>query len=212
MHRVKLLAFVQLLLLTVASAHSYAQQIPSSDNDYAKVNVFGVEGTGNKFIYVFDRSGSMEGAPLAAAKSQLLKSLETLDDLRQFHIIFYSHRLLSFDLSGARGRIAFGTDQNKRAAARFVASVKADGGTDRFLALKTALALQPDTIFFLSDADDPMRNRELNEILRINERTGAKICVIEFGTGKEPHDNFLKLLARESGGNYKFIDIAKLPR
>jgi hypothetical protein len=41
----------------------------------ARVSVFGVEGTGTKFVYLFDRSSSMDGAPLAAAKRQLLESL-----------------------------------------------------------------------------------------------------------------------------------------
>src|SRR5262249_11991589 len=38
----------------------------------AKVRVFGVEGHGRKFLYLFDRSASMEGAPLSAANPPLL--------------------------------------------------------------------------------------------------------------------------------------------
>jgi len=39
-----------------------------ADSDYARVTIFGIEAKGAKFVYVFDRSGSMNGAPLAAAK------------------------------------------------------------------------------------------------------------------------------------------------
>jgi hypothetical protein len=183
----------------------------SAGNDYAKVSVFGVEGSGNKFVYLFDRSSSMEGTPLAAAKRQLLESLEKLNDVHQFHIIFFNHRLQSFDITGGLRRIAFATERNKRLAARFVGGVKADGGTERFAALKHALALRPDVIFFLSDADDPMSSKEMADLARLNERVGAQICVIEFGGGDTvPKENFLKTLASESGGQYGYVNVAKL--
>jgi len=191
---------------------AYGQRLDTSAaNDYAKISVFGVEGTGNKFVYLFDRSSSMEGAPLAAAKQQLLRSLEGLQDTHQFHIVFFNHRLQSSGVKGGSQRIAFATQRNKQLASRFVSGVKADGGTERFAALKHALALRPDVIFFLSDADDPMSNKEMHELARINERVGAQICVIEFGRGDtEPQDNFLRTIANESGGQYGYVNAAKL--
>jgi hypothetical protein len=187
-----------------------ALSAPSGDR-YAKVNVFGVEATGNKFIYLFDRSASMDGAPLANAKRQLIESLKSLDEIHQFHIIFFNHRLQSFTAAAGGPRIAFASDGNKQLAARFLGRVKADGGTDRFLALKHALSLHPDTIFFLSDADDPMSDSEMAKLARINEDVGAAICVIEFGRGPdEPERNFLTELARLSGGKYGYVDVTKL--
>lgn len=189
-----------------------AQRVPT-DNNYSKVKVFGVEGAGNKFVYVFDRSASMQGAPLAAAKSQLIKSLDAINEVQQFHIIFFNQRILSFDLTGGSRRIAFGTDRNKKSAARFIKSVTADGGTARFPALKHALAFQPDVIFFLSDVVDPISAKEMTEIARINERIGAQICVIEFGTDDKPSkSNFLTELARGSSGQYGYVNVSKLPR
>ena len=145
---------------------------PDGDDRYAKVSVFGVEGKGNKFVYVFDRSSSMEGAPLAAAKRQLLESLESLDSVHQFHIIFFNHRLRMFDVTGGGRRIAFATDRNKKLAANFVGGITADGGTDRFAALKQALAFRPDVIFFLTDADDPMSASEMADLEQVNSRLG----------------------------------------
>jgi hypothetical protein len=191
---------------------SVAQALRERSGDgYAKVNVFGVEGTGNKFIYLFDRSASMEGAPLANAKRQLVESLKSLDEVHQFHIIFFNHRLQSFTATPGGPRIAFATDRNKKLAGGFLGRVKADGGTDRFLALKHALALHPDTIFFLSDADDPMSDSEMAKLARINEDVGAAICVIEFGRDPDkPERNFLTELARQSGGRYGYVDVTKL--
>jgi uncharacterized protein with von Willebrand factor type A (vWA) domain len=184
------------------------------NQSYSKVSVFGVEGSGNKFVYLFDRSASMDGAPLAAAKRRLLESIETIDELQQFHIIFFNQRLLSLNVRGGGAqRIAFATEQNKKQAARFVQGVKADGGTDRFAALKQSLAIRPDVIFFLSDADDPMTAKEMAQIARLNERAGAQICAIEFGSGDAaPESNFLIDLARESGGQYAYVNVLKLSK
>ena len=195
------------------SLTSGSERRPSfSNDDYAKVNVFGVEGSGNKFVYVFDRSASMVGPPLAAAKRELLKSIEMLGDVHQFHIIFFNQRMQSFDITGGSQRISFATDRNKRLAARFVDGVKADGGSARFAALKQALAFRPDVVFFLSDADGPMSESEVADILRLNERIGAAICVIEFGSGDTaPKRNFLTELANENGGQYGYVNAAKLP-
>jgi hypothetical protein len=183
----------------------------STGGGYTKVSVFGVEGTGNKFVYVFDRSASMEGAPLAAAKRQLIESLKSLEDTHQFHIIFFNHRLRAFDITGGARRIAFGTERNKRLASNFVGGITADGGTDRFTALKQALAFRPDVVFFLTDADDPMSASEMADIERLQSRIGTAICVIEFGrTTAAPSKNFLTDLAQLSDGQYGYVDTTKL--
>ena len=181
---------------------------------YAKVSVFGVEGKGSKFVYLFDRSASMEGPPLTAAKKQLLESLRSLDSLHQFQVVFFNSTTRVFDASGGAGggkRIAFATDRNKQLAANFIGGMTADGGTDRMVALREAIAMTPNVIFFLSDADDPMTSSEMAEITRLNRRAQAAISVIEFGRKPTPMpDNFLMQLARESGGQYGYIDTTTL--
>jgi hypothetical protein len=177
----------------------------------ARVSVFGVQGEGTKFVYLFDRSSSMEGAPLAAAKRQLLESLAALDSVHQFHIIFFNTKTQSFDITGGGRRIAFATDRNKHLAANFVGGIVADGGTDRLTALKHAIGFAPDVIFFLTDADDPMSPGELAEIARANARASAALCVIEFGRRQSPSPgNFLAELARQSGGQYGYVNTATL--
>lgn len=178
---------------------------------YAKVSVFGVEGKGNKFVYLFDRSASMDGAPLAAAKRQLLDSMKSLDTIHQFHIIFFNTRTSAFKLPDGGRRIAFASDRNKQLAANFVGGVTADGGTDRVAALRDAIGYAPDVVFFLTDADDPMSTSELAEITKANRRSQTAICVIEFGRKAAPTPkNFLMQLASESGGQYGYVDTTKL--
>ncbi len=172
----------------------------------ATVRVFGTEGTGHKFVYLFDRSVSMEGARMAAAQRELIGSLESLENTHQFQIIFFNHDVHLFDLTGGQQRVAFASEDNKKRAAQWVRRVSADGGTDRVPALSRAIALRPDVIFFLTDADDPMSAYDLDLIQRRN-RGRATINAIEFGSGP-PHGrrNFLARLAEQSRGQYVYLN------
>ena len=162
----------------VGTAHGATSGSSGSKNlrgGYARTGVFGVESEGYKFIYVFDRSGSMGGhggAPLAAAKAQLLDSLEKLGQTHQFEIIFYNEEPHVFEVSGSTGRLVFANDQNKTLAKRFIGGVTADGGTDHEPALAMALRMAPDVIFFLTDADEPrLSASQLARISRMNKGT-----------------------------------------
>jgi hypothetical protein len=177
----------------------------------AQVRVFGVEGVGKKFVYLFDRSTSMEGPPLKTAKQQLVQSLQSLDNLHQFHIIFFNQQQRHFSVPGAGRRIPFATDRNRQLAAKFVGGITADGGTDRLPALRAAIAMQPNVIFFLTDADDPMPESELEDLERLNRRAGATISTIEFGRGpRTTTSNFLTELAARTGGQYGYVDTLSL--
>ena len=177
----------------------------------ARTAVFGVQGVGSRFIYVFDRSGSMEGAPLAAAKEQLIASLESLDKVHQFQIIFYNQKPYVMQLTpGQAPSMEFADDDGKKRAESFIGSILADGGTRHVEALELALSLKPDVIFFLTDADDPkLSTTELDRIRRLNN--GASINAIEFGSGAASGgQNFLKRLAEQNHGNYGYVDASRL--
>jgi hypothetical protein len=182
----------------------------------AQTQVFGAQGIGTKFVYVFDRSGSMEGfggRPLAAAKRELVKSLAPLDSVHEFQIIFYNENPQVFNPEMPRPpRLRFGTEQEKRQAESFVRSVVANGGTQHIKALRVALRMAPDVIFFLTDADDPqLTSAELDEIRRLN-KAGTTINAIEFGSTSAPRgENFLMRLARENGGKHVYVDVTALP-
>jgi hypothetical protein len=181
----------------------------------AKTSVFGLPGEGYKFVYVFDRSGSMGGggrSTLSAAKSELLKSLDSLGDTHQFQIIFYNEEPDIMKIAGGN-RLVFGTEQNKTLARRFVGGITADGSTHHEEALLMALRLKPDVIFFLTDADEPALTP--NQLRRIRQMCDGvtSINAIEFGLGPSlGAENFLSRLARENGGRYAYFDISVLGR
>jgi hypothetical protein len=179
----------------------------------ARTGVFGVSGVGYKFVYVFDRSGSMDGhggAPLASAKRELVHSLRELEKTHQFQIIFYNENPRIFAPSGGEGRLAFGTEQNKRLAERFVGGITADGATQHEEALTMALRMRPDVIFFLTDADEPsLSAKQLARIAQQNH--GTSINAIEFGYGPQgDSNNFLVRMARQNGGQHVYVDVSQL--
>jgi hypothetical protein len=75
-----------------------------------------------------------------------------------------------------------------------------------------ALQMNPDVVFFLTDADEPkLSASELQQIVRWNK--GTTINAIEFGSGSSPgRDNFLRRIAEQNGGQYRYVDVTTLPR
>lgn len=172
--------------------------------------VFGVKGTGSRFIYVFDRSASMEGyegRPLRAAKQELLKSLESLGETHRFQIIFYNDQTRIFQPEGGAARLVEATDLMKEKGTRFVQSIRGDRGTNHMSALQLALSFGPDVIFLLTDAEGGFTKREMDMLARWN-RAGTVINAIEFGVGrKSDSDRSLQQLARENGGQYTYKNV-----
>jgi hypothetical protein len=177
----------------------------------ARTSLFGLVGEGYKFAYVFDRSGSMggKGGALRAVKAELVRSLDLLDTVHQFQIVHYNEKPVLFNPSGTPGRLAFATDENKQRAANFLDSLTAGGGTDHEEALKLAIRLQPDVIFFMTDGDDPKLSGAQLEKLR-HMAAGIIINAVEFGHGPKPSEaSFLSQLAQQNGGGYAYVDLTK---
>ncbi len=177
-----------------------------------RTKVYGLKGEGYKFVYVFDRSGSMGGSgnrALNSAKRELLQSLDDLGETHQFQIIFYNDVPTIMRLGG-QAQLMFGNEANKIEARAFVNSIAADGATQHEPAIKLALQLSPDVVFFLTDADQPELSRaQLDRIARMNDGR-AVINTIEFGLGpKIRKANFLDRLAEENGGQSVYVDISR---
>lgn len=174
-------------------------------------SVFGVSGSGSTFVYVFDHSESMSasgGKPLRAAKQELIRSLRTLSERQQFQVIFYNDRPKAFSPDGQTTGLVFGEDGIRRRAEAFVNRTVAVGGTEHQLALRMALRLAPDAIFFLTDASiQTMSADQMADIRRRAEQSGTVIHAIQFGSGPEPASSFMKEIARQNRGGYRYLDV-----
>ncbi|MCY2975030.1 MAG: hypothetical protein NTW52_10240 [Planctomycetota bacterium] len=183
-----------------------------------KTQVFGIEGSGNSFVYVFDRSDSMngfEGAPFRAAKKELLKSLESLKSINQFQIIFYNEAPSPYQgaLSGTRSLI-YATDNERATAIEYVRGSNAIGGTEHVPALRLGASMNADVLFFLTDAADPiLSDGQINDIIQRCTARGTTVHSIEFGSGPSPGPGrWIEQLATQTGGQYRYVDIVQIER
>jgi len=199
------LAFACAMLVAVVTAAAAEPIVPAG----IQTGIFGQEARGNRFVYVFDRSASMgepDGRPLARAKQELLASLDRLGSVQQFYVVFYNQRQHVFNAADARHRLVFATDDNKRAARRFIEAVRADGGTRHFEAIATGLRLRPDVMFVLTDGEaaDDLSAAELESLG--GSLAGTKCIVVQFGGDDGRRSPRLARLAEMSGGRYAVVD------
>jgi len=178
-----------------------------------KTSFFGVEGTGASFVFVVDRSDSMNTydlGPLRAAKREVLKCLETLKDYHQFQIVFYNDSVIA--ANGNASRMVFATDSDKERATNFVRMMPGAGGTEHLPAIKLGLSMAPDVLFFLTDADDPsLSSSQLADIQQRAVRTKTTIHSIQFNVGEDVGTgSWIRALAEMNRGTYKYVDIAAL--
>ena len=182
------------------------------DGEKATTMFFGVSGSGSRFIYVLDRSDSMNGPPLSAAKRETIRSISTLGESQSFQIVIYNNRPSYASPRGQAFWMLPGNDSMKQWATQYIRSIPAHGGTEHYDALKLALKLEPDVIFLLTDANIPqLRRSRLDEIRVLCERAGTTIHAVEFGTEVvAPEGSFLRTLAAENGGEYRYLDVRTL--
>ncbi len=183
-------------------------QMPLPGNHGVETDFFGARSKGARFVYVIDRSASM-GRGLNVAKTELLASLEKLPPTAQFQVIAYDldQRLLD---GVSKGGLLPATRENKDRTARFLEPLRSEGGTDHVRALRKALTLTPQVIYFLTDADE-LRPEEVRELTLLNQRgANARIFCIELSTLNENRtNNPMRLLAQENRGLYRGIDLAR---
>jgi Ca-activated chloride channel family protein len=189
---------------------------PSAPTVQGKATSFlGVQDAGRRFVYVLDRSGSMDNGPLQSAKVELLASLENLDATQEFQVIFYNNEAIPLVPRSKHFELFRGNTAHRLEVAQQLEHISADGGTSHLKALEAALPYNADVIFFLTDADElDLLPEELAAITRRNNG-GARIHCIEFGDGpdltlpKRPR-NALRKFAHENGGSYRYLDVSRL--
>ena len=175
---------------------------------------FGTRDAGMKVVFVVDASGSMTSYnAMQVAKSELMASLQSLDERQQFLIIYYDDAPHVVKLKNElKPTLALATEINKTLARQQIAGIQPGAGTDHYPAVELALKLNPDVIFFLTDAAEPaMHPADLEKVKRLNNGH-ARIHSIELGVGPELVEyssNFLRRLAQQNGGTHRYHDVTK---
>ncbi|MDO4557637.1 MAG: hypothetical protein Q4C47_01565 [Planctomycetia bacterium] len=176
----------------------------------AIVSFFGLETTGTSFVFLVDSSASTGGRgnlTLPLIRAQVDRSLRRLDEVHRFGIVVYGESPRWYRPASAAGPVTFATEENRERASRFLRTVRSGGNTDHLRALREALRVRPDVLFWMTDGEDPKLSREeLDELREL--AAGTRIYTLEFGVGDAPESpGFLKIAAEENGGTHRWIDL-----
>jgi hypothetical protein len=184
--------------------------------------VWNVSVPANRIVYVIDFSGSIIVA-VDELKRELKHSIARLRPTQLFEVVlFYGEGAGSQDVSKAE---AFGsqlqpaTEETRRQFFRWLDSKAPRGATDPLPALKRALALKPQAIFFFSDGF--FEDSVVEELNRANQAVGAKIVCLVFDeillqdTSRVPRETEgarrLRRVAEQNHGQFKIVTAADLP-
>jgi len=163
---------------------------------------FGLEARGQKFVFVVDRSGSMTGPKLDAAKAELIRSVRALARDAKFYTIFFNHTHMAMPADD----LVAATEGSKRRHFTWVSGVTAGGGTNPVSAMKLALSLKPDVIWLLSDGIF-----HANAVAAIRSANpGARVQVHTLAFCSREGEKLLQQIAQDSRGQYRFITPASI--
>jgi Ca-activated chloride channel family protein len=163
-------------------------------------------------VFVFDTSGSMNGAKIEQAKRALQFILNNLNPHDRFNIIRFNSEVEPF-----RKGLVEAAPASVEAARDFVAEIKAVGGTAIDDALATSFESLPTTrlasddgrrtmIVFMTDGQPTIGEtnpeRILANVARLN-RGRARLFV--FGVGDDVNTLLLDRLARDGAGTVEYV-------
>lgn len=164
----------------------------------AAVEFYGVKATGQRFVFVTDCSGSMEGPPLQQVKEQLRKSISDLPTHAEFCVVFFNHAAIAMPSSDC----VQATPDNIHRFLDWADQVQSSGGTDPSGALQLALALKPSVVFLLTDG-----HFELAPTLRVigSTNTLPPVQIHTIAIGDRTAEPLLRRIAEDTNGNYRYV-------
>ena len=170
-----------------------------------------IVGNGSSFVYVIDTSSSMgSDGRLDLAKNQLKASLRMLRPNQKFQVLFYGESTVHMKLRNRPAQPMYAaTTVQSQLAADEIERVVPQGGTEHRTPILHALMLEPDVVYFLTDGEQPRLTPANLAEIRSKNRSGAQLHVIEFASGprESRHISWLQLLASQSGGTYKRLQV-----
>lgn len=161
----------------------------------------GKTGERRELIFIIDTSGSMYGPSIEQAQAALQLGVDRLTTNDRFNIIRFSD-----NASSLFGEPQAVSDNSRTLASRFIASLRASGGTEMKTALELAFATPPPAdmlrqIVFITDGGV---SNEAEIVALIRDHLGdARLFSV--GIGAAPNAYFLQEMAAAGRGSYTFI-------
>jgi Ca-activated chloride channel homolog len=167
----------------------FAAIVPSS--------CFGISAEAPRSVVIlFDRSGSMRGAPISQARKAIEACLGALSENDSFGLVAFDNEPLQF-----QPKLVRGTRKLRDQAHEFLMRVDARGGTELGEGLLSAASLLKGGGDIIVFTDGQVSGTE--KILEHARASAIRLHCL--GIGSASQDRFLALLARETGGVSRFV-------
>jgi len=165
---------------------------------------FGDPGSAKSFVFVLDRSTSMNKAHQLSdglsrfqrLKMELIGFIDKLKPDQTFFVVFFNDKMFPMPAEG----LVPATRENKQKYLKWIASANAEGGTDPRLPIRLAMQLEPEMIYFLSDGEVEPDYRA--QMMR-HEPGEWKLNTYVFGMRQA--GPFMKFFAEKHHGDYVYI-------
>lgn len=141
--------------------------------------IFGGIGSAKSFAYVVDASGSMSGPRMALVLDELRQSLMSLKEDQSFFVVFFNERTFPMMWPKIEKRLIVAHQLNKERVINWAFTVEPNEATMPEQALRMALHLEPDIVFFLTDGDIPEGSLRIVKKYREDKTSVHTICVGE---------------------------------
>jgi hypothetical protein len=169
---------------------------------------FGVQGRGNKFVFVCDCSGSMSGLKWFELNRELSRCIGSLVPGQAFYAIFFDGEMHPmFEPFGREPALLDATSDNIEKARQWIANKSLGRNTSPCDSMKFAASLEPDAIFLLTDGEfsdyTAPYMRDFNK--KRVAKGKAKVVVHTIGFFSQKHQMVLERIAKDSGGTYQFV-------
>ncbi len=168
---------------------------------------YGISATGQSFVFVVDRSMSMDGQKWLSAQTELIRSISELSTEQSFFVNFFNHESTPiFNLKGKRERLLVASPEEIEKAREWIYEIGPFGNTSPIDSMKQALRLNPDVIFLLSDGI--FRDGTLEYLRSHNQDRGTgkpNIVVHTIAYGDQAGAALLEQISIENGGKFKIV-------
>lgn len=154
-----------------------------------------------ELVFVIDKSGSMRGFPIDTAKEAMRLSIEGLHENDTFNLMTFA------------GGVGFcfpkpvkNSEENRRKAQEYLASLRGSGGTEMMSAIHACLAGQddPERVRVVCFMTDGYVGNDMAIIDAVRQNAGTA-RVFSFGIGKSVNRFLLDGIARAGRGSVHYI-------
>ena len=170
---------------------------------------FGIQASGDNFVFVVDSSRSMSGTKWRRACGELVRAVERLGPDKTFYVYFFdTHAHLMFNQEPGELALINATEDNLRRLRRWMVSIELGGSTRPLTSVRYALEMKPDAVFLLSDGeiqdDTPSFLRAAN-LIREEDHLRPQTTIHTVCFKSRVGASTLKMIADEHGGKYRFV-------